>query len=77
MTQVKEEIRRENEMIDRYVKEQLGEVERPPEQYEEMPDYERIELIDALKAKWNHVNSSYQRITHLVQLDLTIRVQLY
>lgn len=67
--QVKEEIKRENEMIDKYVKEQLGEVEREPDQYEELTNEERAELILALKSKWGHVNSSYQRITHLVQLD--------
>ena len=67
--QVKEEIKRENEMIDKYVKEQLGEVEQAPDQYEELTDEERYELLDALKAKWAHVNAAYQRITHLVVLD--------
>ena len=67
--QVKDEIMRENEMIDKYVKEQLGEVEKEPDQYEEMNDEERRDLIMALKAKWGHVNVAYQKITHLVQLD--------
>ena len=69
LQQVKEEIKRENEMIDKYVKEQLGEVEQEPDQYEEMTEEERRELIMALKAKWGHVNVAYQKITHLVQLD--------
>ena len=67
--QVKEEIKRENEMIDKYVKEQLGEVEKEPDQYEEMTPEERQELVFALKSKWGHVNANYQKITHLVTLD--------
>eukprot|EP01032_Pedospumella_encystans_P027026 gene27026-30553_t len=53
LSQVKEEIQRENQMIDRYVKEQMGEVEEAPEVYEEFTEYERQELVAALKAKWN------------------------
>jgi len=75
LTQVKEEIRRENDMIDRYVKEQMGEVEEAPEIYEEFPEHERQELVDALKAKWDSVNAQYQKITHLVKLDSTGQVR--
>jgi 23S rRNA pseudoU1915 N3-methylase RlmH len=75
LTKVKEEIRRENEMIDKYVKEQLGEVEREPEQFEQMDEYERQDLIQALKNKWDAVNAKYQKITHLVRLDTTGQVR--
>lgn len=75
LTQVKEEIRRENEMIAKYVKEQMGEIEREPDQYEEITDEERDEIVTALKAKWEVVNANYQRITHLVQLDTTGQVR--
>lgn len=71
LSQVKEEILRENQMIDRYVKEQMGEVEAAPEVYEEFSEYERVELVNALKAKWDSVNAQYQKITHLVKLDTT------
>lgn len=71
LSQVKEEILRENQMIDRYVKEQMGEVEAAPEVYEEFSEYERMELVNALKAKWDSVNAQYQKITHLVKLDTT------
>lgn len=71
LAQVKEEIKRENEMIERYVKEQMGEVEEAPEVYEEFSEEERIALVNALKAKWDHTNAQYQRITHLVKLDTT------
>jgi len=75
LTQVKEEIRRENDMIDRYVKEQMGEVEATPEVYEEFEENERLQLVDALKAKWDNVNAKYQKITHLVQLDTTGQIR--
>lgn len=71
LTQVKEEVKRENEMIDRYVKQQMGQVERTPETFEEMGEMERMELVDQLKARWDHVNANYQKITHLVKLDTT------
>jgi hypothetical protein len=71
LTQVKEEVKRENEMIERYVKQQMGQVERTPETFEEIPDEERLQLIDQLKARWDHVNANYQKITHLVKLDTT------
>lgn len=75
LAQVKDEIRRENEMIERYVKEQMGEVEAPPEVFEEFPEEERAELLTALKAKWDNVNAQYQKITHLVKLDTTGQVR--
>jgi hypothetical protein len=75
LTKVRDEIQRENAMIDKYVKEQLGEVEREPETYEEIPDDERMELITSLKNKWDHVNARYQQITHIVRLDTTGQVR--
>lgn len=71
LTQVKEEIRRENEMIERYVKHQMGEVEQTPETFEAMDEYEREELLAQLKEKWEHTNAIYQKQTHLVKLDTT------
>ena len=75
LMEVKEEIRRENEMIDKYVKEQMGHVEEVPDKYEEISDAERMALIDALKAKWDKVNSEYQKMTHLVLLDTAGQVR--
>lgn len=75
LTQVKEEIRRENEMIERYVKEQMGEVERTPETFEEMTEEERLILLEELKNKWDHVNAKYQKGTHLVKLDTTGQIR--
>jgi hypothetical protein len=66
---VKEEVRRENEMIHKYVQERMGEVEAAPEQFERMSEEERHELLDALKNKWDFLNRKYQKICHHVQLD--------
>eukprot|EP01039_Chlorochromonas_danica_P001249 gene1249-1361_t len=71
LSQVREEVRRENEMIERYVKQQMGEVERTPETFEELTEGERSDLLDQLKARWDYVNANYQKITHLVKLDTT------
>jgi len=75
LSQVKDEIRRENDMIERYVKEQMGEIEEQKEVYEEMSEGERCDLIEALKCKWREVNKKYQKITHLVLLDTTGQVR--
>ena len=69
LADVKEEIRRENEMIDRYVKDRMGYQEDNPEQIAELSDHERMALVEQLKAKWNSVNAEYQKMTHLVNLD--------
>jgi signal recognition particle GTPase len=53
----------------------MGEIDRPPEVYEEMTEEERQSLLAALKAKWDAVNANYQKITHLVLLDTTGQVR--
>jgi hypothetical protein len=66
---VKEEVKRENEMIEQYINEQMGTTYQEPDRYEEMSEDEREELIYRLKIKWTEINTRYQRITHLVDLD--------
>lgn len=53
----------------------MGEVQKPPEEFEEMTEEERQTLLAQLKAKWDHVNAQYQKITHLVLLDTTGQVR--
>jgi hypothetical protein len=69
LSHVKEEVRRENEMIDKYINEQMGYVEKDPDTFEEMSEEERENLIYDLKQKWAAINKEYQKITHLVRLD--------
>ena len=73
--QVREEIKREKDMIDRYVKEQMGIEDAEPEQLEDMSESERNNLLNALKAKWQSVNNKYQKMTHIVLLDTTGQVR--
>jgi len=75
LSDVKEEIRRENEMIDKYVKEQMGHIDQEPDHFDQISDEERHALITALKAKWDSVNTKYQKITHLVSLDTAGQVR--
>lgn len=71
LSQVKEEIRRENEMIDAYVSE-MGRASGDAVEEEAlvpMSDAERIDLLGALKRKWDTVNAQYQLKSHMVKLD--------
>jgi len=78
--QVKEEIRRENEMIDKYVADMGRSMGRGSEEdasagLEVMSSEERMELLSALKKKWDAVNAKYQKICHIVKLDTTGKKQ--
>lgn len=75
LTQVKEEIRREKEMINKYVEERMGYRDEEPDRMELMGDDERQNLLDSLKAKWDATNQKYQRITHIVNLDTVGQVR--
>lgn len=63
-------------MIENYVKRQESSSHHEPEGYAVLTEADRLELIDALKAKWDTVNGNYQKITHLVQLDSLGQVPL-
>lgn len=76
LAQVQEEIRRENEMIDAYVKEQMGLAQNDKDDLtEQLGDDERAELVNALKTKWDAVNAKYQKMTHNVNLDTVGKVK--
>jgi hypothetical protein len=67
-SRLQEEIKRENDLIDQYVKEQMG-LNAPKEQMDEMAEEDRRNLINALKTKWDAVNAQYQKITHMVKIE--------
>jgi hypothetical protein len=77
LANVKQEIEQENQMIEEYVKRQEMEgalaSEDPHE--EEISNEERDELLDALKTKWDAVNSKYQKMCHMVKLDTIGKVR--
>lgn len=64
---VKAEIQHEKELVDKYVSEQYGTVDK--EKDEVMNEEERRELINKLKQRWGEVNSEYQKYCHKVILD--------
>ena len=79
LSQVKEEIKRENDMIDQYVAE-LGNAgggydENPYADHEEFDENERRELLRALKGKWDDVNAKYQKMCHMVKLDTVGKIR--
>jgi len=81
LSQVKEEIRRENEMIDAYVAEMNGSPYGGggggggDEAVSELTDEDRRALLGSLKAKWDSVNSKYQKMCHMVKLDTVGKVK--
>jgi len=75
LNDVKEEIKREKDMIDRYVKEQMGIEDAEPEHFDELEEKERANLILKLKEKWASLNAKYQLGTHLVSLDTAGQVR--
>lgn len=75
LNEVKNEIQRENDMIDEFVRENQAMQHDGEEHVDEMDDAEREELIDALKAKWDHVNKIYQKMGHNVVFDTQGKVR--
>jgi len=69
LSQVKDEIRRENEMIDDYVAKQLSTGEDAPEEFDVMGEQSREQLVSQLKTKWDAVNATYQKNAHRVSFE--------
>ena len=81
LLKVKEDIQREKEIVENYVKTQQhaataggsgGEDHggaAPGVKYEIMDEGERQNMIRSLKMKWDEVNSRYQKICHRVNID--------
>merc|ERR1739842_250410 len=40
-----------------------------------LPEEERVALLDAMKQKWERINSEYQQMTHLVALDTISKIK--
>lgn len=75
LTDVKREIGRENAMIDDFVRENQKLHTEEEGALEEMDQAEKEELINALKAKWDHVNKQYQKMGHNVVFDTQGKVR--
>jgi hypothetical protein len=80
LNEVKEEIWRENKMIDEYVAEigriqGVGRNSDDEEVLEQFSDQDRKELLSALKKKWDAVNAKYQKMCHQVKLDTVGKIK--
>ncbi|CAM9956683.1 unnamed protein product [Ectocarpus sp. 12 AP-2014] len=69
LAQVQAEVRAENEMVEEFVREQMGISAIAKEEIPEMPSEEQAELVDKLKAKWDDVNCRYQLLVHQTFFD--------
>lgn len=76
LNQVKDEIERENELIEEFVRQNRNILDEDDSaRIEPLDDRERKQLVDALKAKWGHVNSKYQKLCHNVVFDTLGKVR--
>ncbi|GLD97179.1 hypothetical protein PINS_up019798 [Pythium insidiosum] len=76
LNQVKDEIERENEMIEEFVRQNRDMLEEEEGgRVEPMDERERKQLVDALKAKWDHTNAKYQKLCHNVVFDTLGKVR--
>lgn len=79
LNQVKDEIERENAMIEEFVRQNKNLIDSDgyggAGRAEPMSERERVELVNALKAKWDHVNSKYQKLCHNVVFDTLGKVR--
>lgn len=68
---VKDEISRENQMIQNYLQQQEagGQDDYDGQGGEALGQEEIEQLVDALKTKWDTVNAKYQKMCHMVKLD--------
>lgn len=73
--EVKREIEEENQLIDAFVRENQKLQEEEEGKVEPMDEDERDDLINALKAKWDHVNKQYQKMGHIVVFDTQGKVR--
>merc|ERR1719313_340804 len=69
---IKQDIEAEYEYIRQL---QQQEEEQRGSQVRGLPEEERVQLINGLKAKWESVNTEYQASTHLTVLDTTGKVK--
>jgi hypothetical protein len=76
LNQVRDEIDRENEMIEEFVRQNRHMLDEDEgARVEPMDERERQQLVCALKAKWDHVNAKYQKLCHNVVFDTLGKVR--
>ena len=66
---VKKEMEMEQRFVDECVKEQGVRGMESGDDFEILEEGERLNLINSLKSKWDHVNSKFQKICHRVSIE--------
>jgi hypothetical protein len=66
---IKKERQREQRFVEECIKQQGMNGVESGDEFEILDEGERQQLIDSLKGKWDHVNSTYQKICHRVSID--------
>ena len=69
LERVKGEIRSEQEVIDRHVREKIEENKEAEPECVPMEEEERLRLLGALKGRWDKINHNYQKISHRVAIE--------
>lgn len=69
LRKIKEDLVKENEMIDDFVKQKKDENSAPDPQHTQMKEDERKELLNLLQKKRDVVNRNYQKICHRVTME--------
>ena len=75
LSDVKQEIERENQMIAEYLRGGQEEYDEYDADEVELGQEEAEALIDALKTKWDDTNQKYQKMCHMVKLDTIGKVR--
>jgi hypothetical protein len=69
LSRVNREISLENEYIRQVMEREQQEMQARQPQMRQLPEEERVQLLDDLKVKWEAVNKKYQLGSHMVNLD--------
>ncbi len=75
LQRVKAEIVKEDEEINAHTLAASAAAASEAARFRPMPEEERLRLVDELKAKWDDLNSQYQRMAHMVVMDTAGKVQ--
>ena len=65
---IKEELEREKTLIEGIVEDNMKSSE-PDDEYSQMDENEKVQLVEKLKKRWDEVNQKYQKICHRMNND--------
>jgi len=69
LNQVKAQIESEKEQLRQLIQKEQDDDQKQQPKMKLLPEEERLQLLEKLKAKWDQVNSAYQGMTHNTLMD--------